>query len=135
MKTFYEKTLIRRPSPESQDLSHLTELFFQIRHQNFKTVFIAVDALDEIAEHTLTDVLSFFEKCSSTQSIKVIATSRPNHSQLQSFQTRPKPCQAIAADDSGVRNFLETYTDAIPSLSLAMKQAIVNQVGVGTGNV
>lgn len=134
MKAFYESTSSFRPRPESKDLEQVTTLFFEICKQHLKTVFIALDALDECSQEALTTVLAFFNKCSSSGCFKIIATSRPNPASLQSlFKSNHGhiSCIEIEADNSDVKNFLENRLAPIIDFDSFLKTTIVNKAGSG----
>jgi hypothetical protein len=136
VKVFYEQRSSKRPGPESEDFEQLTILFLEICQQYFKTVFVALDALDECSEEALATVVAFFKKCSSMSCFKIVATSRPNPAPLQSlFQSRQIPKVEIEADDSDVKNFLQGRMDTIAYIKPELKAAIVNTVGKGTAGM
>jgi hypothetical protein len=135
MKKFYEQRSSKRSSPESGDFEQLMVLFFEVCKQHFETIFIALDALDECSEEALAAVVAFFDECSSMTCFKIVATSRPNPAPLQSlFESSDIPKVEVEADDSDVKNFLqsEMNKDTLKRINAALKSVIVNTVGKGT---
>jgi hypothetical protein len=133
MKSFYEQIEAKRPNPESGDFDQLNTLFFEISKLHFKTVFIALDALDECSEEALTAVLPFFNQCSSSASFKIVATSRPSPASLQRLfsPSHQISCVEIEAHDSDVQNWIENQLATILDFDLELKAAIARKVGSG----
>lgn len=129
LKTFYDQHSSARSTPEPQGLPRLTEIF-EICGNDFKTVYIGCDALDECTEGTLTNILFFIQKCSDKPSLKVIATSRRHPSRVHDLLRRDGTLH-IEIDDLDIKNFLQKSMDepTTSHISVVMKSEIVNTLG------
>jgi len=106
LEALYEESLCSHPEPKY--FSPLADIFLDFCDTFPRnSVFIVIDAVDEVSKDTLQLVVQFFQKCSAKPSLKIVATARPRGDLEYIFTPGGQDSLRIDRASSDIKAYLE----------------------------